>query len=146
MMMGFAMRLLLASIFSILVSLPCIAEDKSFEQKLPFSEVVRVGNTLYLSGVVGNMQGTRQLVPGGIGPETKQVMETIRARVEKHGSDMDHVVKCLVMLADINEWAAMNEVYKTFFSKRYPARSALGASGLALGARVEIECIAEIVQ
>ena len=110
----------------------------------PFSEAVRVGNTLYMSGQVGTQPDGSGLIEGGIGPETQQVMENIQATVEKYGSDMDHVVKCLVMLVDIAEWPAMNDVYKEFFPNNKPARSAFAGSGLALGARVEIECIAVI--
>ena len=101
-----------------------------------------MGNTLYLAGKLGNLPGSMQLAPGGIQGETRQTMEHIKAAVEKYGSSMDRVVKCTVFLADIGEWAAMNEVYKTYFPNNRPARSALGVSGLALGARVEIECIA----
>jgi reactive intermediate/imine deaminase len=111
---------------------------------LPFSEAVRVGNTLYLSGQVGIKPGTMQVVPGGIREEARQALENIRTSLEANGYAMGDVVKCTVMLADIGEWAAFNEVYKTFFSAPYPARSALGANGLALGARVEVECIAAI--
>jgi len=118
------------------------AEDA--QAKLPFSKAVRVGEMLYLSGELGAKPGTMELVPGGIGPETRQTMDNIKATLEANGSDLDHVVKCLVMMADIKEWAAMNEVYRTYFTDRFPARSAMGASGLALGARVEIECIATV--
>ena len=118
------------------------ADDQA---SLPFSKAVRVGDMLYLSGELGATPGSMALVPGGIGPETRQTMDNIKATLEANGSDMHHVVKCLVMLADIGEWAEMNEVYRTYFKPgRYPARSALGASGLALGARVEIECIAQV--
>jgi len=82
------------------------------------------------------------LVPGGIAAETKQTMENIKSTLEKYGSSLDHVVKVTCMLADMSEWASMNEVYTAYFSRHLPARSALGANGLALGARVEIECIA----
>lgn len=108
----------------------------------PFSEAVRVGNMLYLSGMVGNIPGTLRLAEGGIGGETRQALENIKATLEKHGSSLDEVVKCTVFLADIAEWGAMNEVYRTYFPTDPPARSALGTSGLALGARVEIECFA----
>jgi len=101
-------------------------------------------NILYLLGELGAKPGTLDLVPGGIGSETRQTLENIQATLHANGSDMSKVVKCLVMLADINEWPAMNDVYRTFFSAPYPARSALGASGLALGARVEIECMARL--
>ena len=113
------------------------------QSDLPFSKIVKVGNILYLSGDLGVKPGTIELVPGGIGPETRQTMENIQATLKANGSGMDKVIKCLVMLADINEWAAMNEVYVTFFDTP-PARSALGASGLALDARMEIECIGVI--
>jgi reactive intermediate/imine deaminase len=102
-----------------------------------------VDNTLYVSGNVGNIPGTLDLAPGGIRDETRQTLDNIKAVLEQFGSSMDKVVKCTVFLADIGEWGAMNEVYRTYF-KSPPARSALGASGLALGARVEIECIATI--
>ncbi len=108
---------------------------------LPFSSAVRVGDTLYMSGNVGNVPGSLDLAPGGIQGETRQTLDNIRNVAEHFGSSMDKVVKCTVFLADIGEWGAMNEVYKTYF-KNPPARSALGASGLALNARVEIECIA----
>jgi len=107
----------------------------------PFSEAVRVGHMLYLSGQLG-LDGSRQLVPGGIAAETRQTMENIKATLERYGSSLNHVVKVTCMLADMSEWALMNEVYVTYFPKHLPARSALGANGLALGARVEIECIA----
>jgi 2-iminobutanoate/2-iminopropanoate deaminase len=108
---------------------------------LPFSEAVRVNDTLYMSGQVGNLPGKFELIPGGIGPETKQTLENISAALNRHGASMQDLVKCTIFLADIEEWPAMNEVYKTFFTEHYPARSAVAGSGLALGARVEIECI-----
>lgn len=108
---------------------------------LPFSSAVRVDNTLYLSGNIGNIPGTMQLADGGIQGETRQTMENIRQVLETFGSSLDNVVKCTVFLAEMAEWGAMNEVYRTYFENP-PARSALGASGLALDARVEIECIA----
>ena len=108
---------------------------------LPFSSAVRVGNTLYLSGNIGNLPGSLDLAEGGISGETRQTMENISSVLQQFGSSMDNVIKCTVFLADINEWSEMNEVYRTYF-KNPPARSALGASGLALNARVEIECIA----
>ena len=108
---------------------------------LPFSSAVRAGNTLYLSGNLGNIPGTLDLADGGIAGETRQTMDNISNVLQEFGSSMDEVVKCTVFLADMSEWGAMNEVYKTYF-KNPPARSALGANGLALNARVEIECIA----
>lgn len=111
---------------------------------LPFSEAVQLGDTLYVSGQVGNQPGTLTLAPGGIGSEAKQALENMKAVLERHGSSLDHVVKCTVFLADIKEWPAFNDVYRAYFKKNLPARSALAASGLAIGARVEVECIAYV--
>jgi len=110
---------------------------------LPFSSAVRVDNTLYLSGALGIVPGTRNLAEGGIQGETRQTLENISATLTNFGSSMENVVKCTVFLADMAEWPAMNEVYTTFFPNK-PARSAVGVSGVALNARVEIECIAVI--
>jgi reactive intermediate/imine deaminase len=114
------------------------------EGKWPFSEAVRAGDLLFLSGMLGIKPGTSELVPGSILPETRQTLENIRAAVLRHGGSMDRVPKCTVFLADMAEWGAMNEVYREFFPVHKPARSALGVSGLALGARVEIECVAAL--
>lgn len=108
---------------------------------LPFSAVVRVGAMLYLSGQLGT-DSTGRLVRGGIGPETGQALANIRALLEAQGSGMDRVVKCTAMLADMAEWGAMNREYVRHFPAKRPARSAFGTSGLALGARVELECLA----
>ncbi len=116
--------------------------DKVLPRGLPFSEAVRVGDTLYLSALLGNKPGTLELVPGGIEAESRQTMENIRTVLQAHGYSTNDLVRCTVMLADIKDWAASNEVYRTFFEDRFPARSAMGVAGLALGARVEIECLA----
>src|SRR5438093_2847098 len=81
----------------------------------PYSTAVRVGNMLFLSGMLGT-DSSGQLAKGGIGPETRQTMENIRAALERYGSSFDQVVKVTVMLADIGEWQAMNDVYVTYFS------------------------------
>ena len=114
-------------------------------QDLPFSSAVRVDNLLYLSGVIGTDPNATSLqpIPGGTQAETRRAMEIIKEELETFGSSLDRVVKCTIYLADMDEWAAMNEVYITFFATP-PARSALGANGLAIGARVEIECIAAL--
>ena len=110
---------------------------------VPFSDAVRVGHMLYLSGQLGVDADPK--APRGITVETREVMERIRRLLERNGSSLNHVVKCTVMLADMSEWGAMNEVYVTYFPKgRLPARSAFGTNGLARGARVEIECLAVI--
>ncbi len=111
--------------------------------RLPFSEAVRVGPMLYLSGQMG-IAASGHLVAGGIEAETRQTLENVRSVLERHGSSLERVVKCTVMLADMQDWRAMNGVYLTFFTRNLPARSAFGASGLALGGRVEIEVMALI--
>lgn len=112
------------------------------ERRYPFSEAVRVGELLFLSGNLGVRPGESRVVPGGIEPETRQTLENIRATVLRHGGSMERIAKCTVFLADVAEWSAMNQVYIEFFPVNRPARTALGVGGLPLGARVEIECIA----
>jgi len=117
---------------------------KASSTNLPLSEAVRVDNMLYLSGQIGIAPGTGKLVPGGLKAEARQTMENIKHSLEAQGYTMRDLVKCTVMLADISEWALFNEVYHTFFSGQYPARSAFGVTGLVLGARVEVECVAAV--
>lgn len=135
----------------LLATTPCAGEDQSvaflnsgkvIPAGLPFSEAVRVGRTLYLSGQVGVVPGKMTLVEGGIEAEARQAMDNIKTVLETHGYSMNDVVKCTVMLADISEWATFNEVYRIYFADHFPARSAMGVNGLGLGARVEVECIA----
>jgi len=115
---------------------------KVLPQDLPFSEAVRLGDTLYLSGQIGVKPGTLQLVDGGMTAEARQTLDNIQATLEANGRSMSDVVKCTVMLADMREWAAFNDIYQEYFEPPYPARSAFGSNGLALGARLEVECIA----
>jgi reactive intermediate/imine deaminase len=111
---------------------------------LPFSDAVRVGHMLYLSGQIGT-DASFALVPGGIRAEARQTLENVKRVLERSGSSLERVVKCTVMLADMADWPAFNEVYAGYFRKdRLPARSALGVGGLALGARVEVECWATV--
>jgi 2-iminobutanoate/2-iminopropanoate deaminase len=111
---------------------------------LPFSEAVRVGNILYLSGQIGVDPLTGKLVSGGIQAEAKQTLSNIEQFLASQGLAMEDVIKCTVMLADIAQWQSFNEVYVTYFNKPYPARSAFGASGLALNGSLELECMAYI--
>jgi len=109
---------------------------------LPFSPAVRVGNLLYLSGQIGNRPGTRELADTGIAGQTRQALDNVKALLASAGSSLERVEKCTVFLVDIKDYAAMNTVYATYFPKDPPARSTVAGSGLALGARVEIECLA----
>jgi reactive intermediate/imine deaminase len=116
---------------------------KVYPMGVPLSEAVRVGDTLYLSGQIGIQPGTLKLVPGGLKEEAGQTLNNIRTTLEAHGYSMRDVIKCTIMLADIAKWGEFNEIYKAHFSAPYPARSAMGTNGLALGAQVEVECIAQ---
>ena len=121
-----------------------LTSETTASMNLPFSDAVRVGHLLFLSGQIGNIPGTTDLAPGGIQGEARQTMENIKAVLEANGSSMDRVIKTTVMLADIAEWPAFNEVYVTYFPDDKPARSAFAGSGLAFGARCEVEVIATV--
>ena len=110
----------------------------------PFSSAVKSGNLVFLSGQIGTevVDGAPALVSGGFDAEARQTLENIKSVVEGAGSSMDRVVKCTVMLADMADWPRFNEIYTEYFPGPKPARAAFGASGLALGARVEVDCIA----
>ena len=110
----------------------------------PFSEAVRAGDFLFLSGQIGENPETGKLAEGGIEAEARQTLTNVKRTLESNGAALTDVVKCTVFLADIAEWPAFNTVYREFFRKPFPARSALAASGLALNARVELECIAYV--
>lgn len=109
---------------------------------LPFSEAVRAGDLLYLSGMIGFDPATDKVVPGGVKAEARRALTLVQDALKRNGASLADVVKCTVFLADIAEWPAFNEVYTEFFKSPFPARSALAASGLARNARVEVECIA----
>lgn len=115
---------------------------RALELDRPFSEAVHAGDFLFLSGQIGEDPATAKLPPGGIEPEARQVLANVKRVLEANGSSLSDVVKCTVFLADIAEWPAFNTIYREVFKKPFPARSALGASGLAMNARVELECIA----
>jgi reactive intermediate/imine deaminase len=108
-------------------------------QPLPFSEAVRVGDVLYLSGQLG--RGPDGRLPEGIEAQTKQTLENIGETLKKAGLGYEDVFHCTAMLADMKLWPDFNKVYVTYFPEgKRPARSAFGASGLALGALIELEC------
>jgi reactive intermediate/imine deaminase len=109
----------------------------------PFSDAVRVGHMLYLSGQIGT-NSAGKLVNGGIRPETEQTMKNIEAVLKKCGSSFDEVVDVTVTLADIDDWPAMNTAYERFFKKRFPARSTCAVKDLVMDARVEITCKAVV--
>ncbi|MEM7701436.1 MAG: Rid family hydrolase [Pseudomonadota bacterium] len=109
----------------------------------PFSEAVQVGETLYLAGKLGTAGDGSGLVPGGIEAETRRAMERIGETLAKYDLTHDAVFKCTVFLADMEDFSKFNAVYRTFFKEgRYPARSTVAVKGLAIGAAIEVECLA----
>ncbi|MBC3767400.1 RidA family protein [Neptunicella marina] len=136
-----------------LISLSCnagdnlkrLSTDEFKKLNLPFSQAVEVDGILYLSGELGVKPGTLNLVDGGVKAQTRQALTNIQTTLKNFGSDMQHVIKCTLFLADIKEWPLVNDVYVEFFAGHLPARSAVAGSGLGLGARVEIECMAKVV-
>jgi 2-iminobutanoate/2-iminopropanoate deaminase len=117
------------------------SSQRNIDNNYPFSNAVRVGNLLFLSGELGTLPNTSKLIAGGIEAETKQTMDNIQASLTKHSLTMNDLVKCTVMLTDIKDWPAFNKVYTGYFAKHFPARSAFATNGLALNARVEVECV-----
>lgn len=111
-------------------------------EDVPFSAAVRAGNTIYVSGQIGNRRGESRLVESGIEAEAQQALDHMREALEAAGSSLDRVVKCTVFLADMSDFQRFNAVYRSYFPGHLPARSGVEVQALALGARVEVECIA----
>tara|TARA_R110000787_G_scaffold105825_13_gene213406 strand:+ start:823 stop:1317 length:495 start_codon:yes stop_codon:yes gene_type:complete len=107
----------------------------------PFSDAVEVNGLLFLTGQIAKDHTTGKLVDGGIEAETKQVLNNIKDVLEANGSDMKHIIKCTVILSDINDFKKMNKVYRTFFTDNKPARTTFAAD-LVPGAKIEIEVVA----
>ncbi len=108
----------------------------------PYSQAIKVGNQVFLSGQIPIDPATGEFVLGDITEQTGQVLRNLSAVLEAAGSDIENVVKTTVFLADMNDFAAMNDVYAKYFAENKPARSTVQAAGLPKGARVEIDCIA----
>jgi reactive intermediate/imine deaminase len=122
-------------------SAPVVEFFRKPDSRLPFSPAVRVGDVVYLSGQIGATADGR--IPAGIEAQARAAMDNLVASARLAGVTMADVFKCLVMLDDMSQWAAFNQVYVTYFDPaRLPARSAFGVDGLALGATLEVECMA----
>ena len=121
-----------------------IAHFTSIESEklgFPFPDATIVDNIIYVSGQVGNFPGTTELISGGIGPETTQALNNIKSILNQIGSSADNIFKCLCMLSDIDDYSEMNKAYRMFFEEsKKPSRSTFAGSGLALNAKIEIEC------
>jgi len=116
-----------------------INSPEAKKNNYPFSEATIVNNIIYLSGQIGTLNNGK-LIEGGIKDETRQTMMNIKSILEKNGSSLEKIFKCTCMLADIKDWPEMSEEYRKFFKNDLPSRSAFAGSGLALNARIEIEC------
>ena len=145
-----SLALACAGALAVLVSSPSFAAEHSKPEflnredpgraGLPFSEAVRVGDLMFLSGQIGYDPATGKPVPGGIKAEARQALTLIKDVLTRNGASMSDVVKCTVFLADIAEWPAFNEVYRGYFKQHFPSRMAFATTALALGARVEVQC------
>ena len=119
-----------------------INSQSNIDSGYPFSEATIVNGIIYLSGEIGTLPDGN-LISGGIIQETRQTLTNIKNKLEKIGGSMDDIFKCTCMLSDIKDWPLMSQEYKKFFNPdKLPARSAFAGSGLALGAKLEIECMA----
>lgn len=141
-------RVLIASILFAVIghanaNVSRLNEGVIVQGNLPFSEAVKVDNTLYLSGQVGLVPATQKLIAGGITAESRQTMENISQVITAHGYKLDDVVKCTVFLSNMKDFPSFNSVYKEYFkSEHLPARSTVAVNGLAMDAKVEVECFA----
>lgn len=123
-----------------------VVTDKAPAAVGPYSQGVRVGDFIFTAGQLGIVPGTKEFAGPDIESQTRQALENLRAVLEAGGSCLKHVVKATVFLQDIGEFARMNAVYAEFFPESPPARSAVQAAALPLGARVEIEAIAQVCE
>ena len=123
---------------------PMVKFHKSHEesrQDIPFSDAVQIDNLFFLTGQIGKDHKTGKLMEGGIEAETAQVLKNINAVLKQHNMNLKDVVKCTVILSDIENFSKMNKVYRTFFIDNLPARTTF-AAGLGAGAKIEIEVVA----
>jgi 2-iminobutanoate/2-iminopropanoate deaminase len=121
-----------------------IATDRAPKAIGPYSQAIKAGSLLYCSGQIPLDPATGSLVEGDIAAQTRRVFANIEAILSAAGTSFNRVVKTTVFLADMSDFAAMNEVYATYFSSPAPARSTVAAAGLPKGARIEIEVIAQV--
>jgi 2-iminobutanoate/2-iminopropanoate deaminase len=121
-----------------------IATDQAPKAIGPYSQAIKAGTLLYCSGQIPLDPATGALVEGDLAVQTRRVLDNVGAILAAAGTGFDRVVKTTVFLADMNDFAAMNEVYATYFTSPAPARSTVAAAGLPRGARIEIEVIASL--
>ena len=118
-----------------------IHTDRAPQAIGPYSQAVRAGDTVYMSGQVPFDPATMQLVTGDIETQARRVFENLKAVAEAAGGSLAHAVKLTIFLTDLGNFAKVNEVMSTYFAKPYPARSTIGVAQLPRGAQIEIECV-----
>lgn len=123
-----------------------IATTKAPEAIGPYSQAVRVGNWLFLSGQIGLDPASGALVPGGVVAETQRVLENLRAVLAAAGASLDDVARTTIYLADLADFSRVNEIYAGFFRAPFPARATVGVAALPRGARVEIDAVAVLTE
>lgn len=121
-----------------------IQTDEAYESSAPLSQAIRHGDTVYVSGNVPVDPETEKLVEGGVGPQTRQVLENVEAILEAAGTSMDNVIRAGVFMTDMDAFGEMNEVYMEFMSEPYPARTAVKAEMANPDIQVEIDVIAAV--
>ena len=110
--------------------------------ELPFSSATKAGDLIHISGQIGHVHGEMKLVEGGLEAQARQALDYLGQSLAAAGSSYDRVLKCTVFFADFADFKIFNEIYREYFKKYLPARSGIEVQGLALGALIEIECIA----
>lgn len=119
-----------------------ISTEDGLALDLPFSQAVEQDGVIYISGQVARDPATGELIDGGIAAETRQTMENIASILEAGGASMDDVVKVTLYITDIDEFDAINEIYRSFFEAPYPARTAVEVANLAVQTGIEIDAVA----
>jgi 2-iminobutanoate/2-iminopropanoate deaminase len=142
------MRACLATLGSVLLLLACrdhpqvIATDTAPKAIGPYSQAVRAGDTLYVSGQIAIDPATGEIVKGGIDPQTRQALENLKAVLEAAGYSLENVVSCQVFLSDMDDFTVMNKVYAVYFPRQPPARTTVEVAELPKDARIEISAVA----
>jgi 2-iminobutanoate/2-iminopropanoate deaminase len=121
-----------------------ISTSEAYESSAPLSQAIRHDDTVYVSGNVPVDPETGDLVEGGVGPQTRQVLENVEAILDAAGTSMDNVIRAGVFMTDMDSFGEMNEVYEAFMSEPYPARTAVKAEMANPDIRVEIDVIAAV--
>jgi len=123
-------------------SIQVIKTDKAGPPVGPYSQAIKASGFIFVAGEKGMDPATKQIVPGGIEPETRQTLENIKAILEEAGSNMDLVVSTFVFMMDLNQFSKMNAIYAEYFKANPPGRTTVEVKSLPAGAHIEITAIA----